>query len=117
MTINSAINILSDLAEEIHGMPDEALEDGVLPDPRYAKTEAIRLAVDILTTLEANRAKAEAIITSSKICRGAIFKDCQSCPYYRDCKGGVESGHQMELDTERLLELAYLQGDTTNDQT
>lgn len=107
MKISDAIDILRDLSNCLLDHPDE---DCGLSNPFTSDVEAIRLAVDILTTLEANRAKAEAIITSSKICRGAIFKDCQSCPYYRDCKGGVESGHQMELDTERLLELAYLQG-------
>ena len=112
MTLNGAINILIDLAEDLHGMPDEALEDRVLTDPRYAKTEAIRLAVDILTTLEANRAKAEEIIAIEKICRSDALEDCEGCPYHmQGCT------FKMELDADRLLELAYLQGDDSDDQT
>lgn len=104
MTIRSAINILNDLSEQLLGMPDEALEDGVLTDPRYAKTKALELAVRVLTTLEANRAKAKDTITSYKICNTSPVR-CEHCTY--NLTGCIS---QLDLNVEHLLELAYLQG-------
>ena len=104
MTINSAIHILDDLSEQLLDMPDEVLEDGILTDPRYAKTKALELAVRVLTALEDNRAKAENIITSYKNCYTRPMR-CEGCIYNIEvCL------FQRDLDAEHLLEQLYPQG-------
>lgn len=98
---------ITDAIERLNGY----LADDLF-DPPQEDLDAMELAVRILTTLEANRAKAEAIITSYKNCVAGHLEDCEGCPYHmQGCT------FKMEQDAERLLELAYLQGGTTNDET
>lgn len=75
--------------------------------------EALRTAISVLRWLEGRKAEATTVATALHIC-GTPKVGCPPvCPY---SNVGDKCISSLELDAERLLTLAYLQGGGSNGQ-
>lgn len=78
------------------------------------RAEALQVAIDVLETLERNKAKAGKVLTALRRCYDYPER-CYGCPYHDDTNPAC--GRQMDDDIEELLAVAYEEWGENDEQS